>query len=288
MLTEKLKLERLTVTIGDLPADLVGTKIIQLSDLHHDGSARSAAVITEAIDISNAQNPDLVVLTGDFINHSPQPIYELAKQLGLLRSRVGTYAILGNHDLLHRSSKAEIIDALAKVGIPTLWNQVVYPLGAGIALVGLAEYWSRDWMPAGVMAPIGPTIPRLVLAHNPDCAAELRPWRVDLQLSGHTHGGQIELPVIGNLSALAVRNYDLIPSPLKVLFPCLKVFKRVLKNWQWVRGLHNVGGDVGGNVGGNAVGNVGGGNRLYVNRGLGTYWPGRLFCPPEVTLIELR
>jgi uncharacterized protein len=271
MLTEKLKLDKLTVTFDNLPADLVGTKIVQLSDLHHDGGARSAAVITEAIHISNAQNPDLVVLTGDFINHSPQPIYELAQQLAQLRSRAGIFAILGNHDLLHRSSKAEIIDALAKVGIPTLWNQVVYPLGPGLALVGLAEYWSRDWLPGGVMEPIGPSTPRLVLAHNPDCAAELRPWRVDLQLSGHTHGGQIELPVIGNLSALAVRNYDLIPSPLKVLFPCLKVFKRVMKNWQWVRGLHLVGN-----------------NRLYVNRGLGTYWPGRLFCPPEVTLIELR
>jgi uncharacterized protein len=138
-------------------------------------------------------------------------------------------------------------------------------------VVGLPDFWSKEFDPRSVLETIEPTIPRLLLSHNPDSAEVLKQWRVDLQLSGHTHGGQIVLPGIGNLAAIAAQQYDHIPTPIQKAFPVLKACQRVVKNWNWAQGLHRVGD-----------------NLLYVNRGLGSYPPGRLFCPPEITLITLN
>ena len=81
-----------------------------------------------------------------------------------------------------------------------LWNGVVTPLGPEFPVIGLADKWSREFVPGKVLGQVPASIPRLVLVHNPDAAAILARWRVDLQLSGHTHGGQIVLPGVGPLA----------------------------------------------------------------------------------------
>lgn len=86
------------------------------------------------------------------------------------------------------------------MGIHVLWDQVAYPLGPELALIGLRDYWSPRFNPAPVMVQVPQEIPRIVLSHNPDSARTLKQWRVDLQLSGHTHGGQIVLPGWGRWS----------------------------------------------------------------------------------------
>jgi len=271
LLTGPLKVENLTVAIADLPASLHGTKIVQLSDFHYDGMLLSDKLLEDAIAASNQAEPDLVLLTGDYVTSDPAPIHKLVLHLKHLQSRFGVCAILGNHDIYYRHSKQEIRTALTSIGITVLWNQVIYPLGPGLALIGLADFCSSKFKPAPVMKQVDAATPRIVLSHNPDSAEILQQWRVDLQLSGHTHGGQILLPGLSPLPAWLPTLTRLIPKPLRRHVPYLRKDSRnVFQHWEWAQGLHQVGT-----------------NRLYVNRGLGTYLPGRLFCPPEVTVIQL-
>ena len=271
ILSEPLSIEHLRMAIADLPETLKGTKITQLSDLHYDGLLLSDELLIQAIEASNQINPDLVMLTGDFVTRNPKPIHKLARWLQKLQSRAGIYAVLGNHDLEFSYSRAEITDALTNVGIQVLWNQVAYPLGKGLAIAGLPDFWSREFNPAPVMEQIDPNTPRIVLSHNPDSAEILQQWRVDLQLSGHTHGGQIVIPGVGSVPTWIYNSRDKIPEFLWPWIPFLKgKWPKVVRHWEWAQGLHQVGK-----------------NYLYVNRGLGTFPPGRWNCPPEVTAITL-
>jgi uncharacterized protein len=276
MAAGRLQVDRLTCTIADLPPALDGMTVVQMSDFHYDGLLLSEDLLREAIVATNQANPDLIFLTGDFISHAPGPIAQLAPQLQALRSRYGTFAVLGNHDLLNPRSRTQITEALTEAEITVLWNQVVYPCGPEVAIVGMPDFWAKAFDPEPLFESIPPTIPRLVLSHNPDSAAVLQKWRVDLQFSGHTHGGQIVIPGIGNMSALVAQQYDHLPQMLKTALPILRTATRVVEHWEWASGWHQVG-----------PLQPHGQNQLYVNRGLGTYPPGRLFCPPEVTVITL-
>jgi predicted MPP superfamily phosphohydrolase len=271
ILTGSLSTETLTVAIAGLSPDLVGKKLVQLSDFHYDGLRLSEDLLEQALSATNAAEPDLIVLTGDYVTDNPAPIHQLALRLKVLQSRAGVFAILGNHDLWGRQSKALISKALTSVGVHVLWNQIAYPLGPKLALVGLADYWSRSFKPALVMNQLDANLPRIVLSHNPDSAVDLQTWRVDLQLSGHTHGGQVIIPGLGPISRWLDPMRQNLPKSWRQSFPLLrKCHKNVVEHWEWAEGFHRIGQ-----------------NALYVNRGLGTYLPGRLFCPPEVTVITL-
>ncbi len=268
--TGPLTIEEVAVSLADLPAELEGIKLVQLSDLHFDGRCLSEQLLAQAIDIANAAKPDLVVLTGDYVTNDPSPIHQLTGWLKRLASRRGTFAVLGNHDLYHRNSRSVITQALTAIGIEVLWNRVAYPLGPGLAVVGLADLWSRKFNPALVLGELDPGVPRLVLAHNPDSAISLQEWRVDLQLSGHTHGGQVVLPGLGTVSRWVDPVRACLPKKVRRIVPFMGKSQQVVRHWEWSQGLHHLGD-----------------RYLYVNRGLGTYRPGRLFCPPEVTVITL-
>lgn len=271
LLTGALRVEEITVAIADLPDRLQGTKIVQLSDLHYDGIRLSEALLSEAIAASNQVEPDLVVVTGDLVTDDPAPIHNLTLRLKTLQSRHGIFVSLGNHDHKLPGAKEKIIETLTTAGIQVLWDQIAYPLGKELAVIGLGDFWSGDFKPAAVMSQVDTSTPRIVLSHNPDTAEILQQWRVDLQLSGHTHGGQMVLPKLGNLSIWYDQMlHPRIPKKVRKRLPILKKYQKVVRHWEWVQGLHRVGN-----------------NLLYVNRGLGTYLPGRLFCPPEVTVITL-
>ncbi|HBB34403.1 MAG TPA: metallophosphatase, partial [Cyanobacteria bacterium UBA9273] len=175
--SEALKVEEIRVAIADLPPSLQGTKLVQLSDLHYDGLRLSEKMLAEAIEASNQAEPDLVVLTGDYVTDRPEPIYPLVWRLKHLQSRLGIYAVLGNHDLYYPKARTIVAEALAGIGVRVLWNQIAYPLGPELPFVGLADFWSREFNPAPVMNQLDPQIPRIVLSHNPDSAECLKKWR---------------------------------------------------------------------------------------------------------------
>ncbi|MGF1514283.1 MAG: metallophosphoesterase [Elainellaceae cyanobacterium] len=269
-LSGSLSVETLTVFIKGLPSHLSGLTITQLSDLHYDGVRLSTDLLTEAIALSNRYEPDIVVLTGDHITNDPAPATALAQHLKGLKTKRGVYAILGNHDIYYPHTRPAVTQAFEQAGITVLWNQVCYPWGEGLAVVGLADYWSREFSTAALNT-VSPQTARLVLSHNPDSAVPLSRHRVDLQLSGHTHGGQIVLPGMGPFPHWYQKLRDRTPKWLRPYLPYMRQdCHKVVKHWEWAQGLHRVEE-----------------NMLYVNRGLGTYPPGRLWCPPELTVIQL-
>ncbi|MEM1241393.1 MAG: metallophosphoesterase [Cyanobacteria bacterium P01_H01_bin.26] len=266
-----LTVELVEIPIRDLPKRLQGTVIVQLSDFHYDGERLSERMLRDAIATIPTLSPDLVVFTGDFITHKPGPIYTLAPQLRPIAEAYPTYAILGNHDNYWPLARPTVTAALSQASITVLWNQIAYPLGQDLALVGLADYYHPDFTPK-VLDQLPASLPRIVLSHNPDTAEHMVPWRVDLQLSGHTHGGQIVIPGIGNMAQRWFELRRRFPKRIrKSKLPYVSErCASVVTHWEWAMGLHQVGE-----------------NTLYVNRGLGTYAPGRLFCNPEITAITL-
>ena len=270
IINEPLSIERVTVAIADLPRSLSGTKIVHLSDLHYDGLRLSEKLLAQTIEVSNDENPDLVLLTGDYVTDDPTPVNDLVLRLKYVKSRQGIYASLGNHDIMYPNAKAEVTAAFTRIGITVLWNAIAYPLGEALPIVGLADFWSREFHPEPVFAQLDPSVPRLVLSHNPDTAEILRQWRVDLQLSGHTHGGQVGIPGRGSVATILQSLRQQTPKLMQGWIPFLRECSQVAQHWEWAQGWHQVGS-----------------NQLYVNRGLGTYFPGRFFCPPELTVITL-
>ena len=271
LLSGPLAVETVSVRIRGLPSALQGLRLVQLSDFHYDGLRLSEAMLHDAIAHTNQLTPDLVVLTGDFVTDKPEPIYGLARKLKHIESRYGTYAVLGNHDLYTSVSRQIITQALEKAGIQVLWNAIAYPFGPDLPLIGMADFWSGEFHANRVLADLNPTVPRLVLSHNPDSVVSLKPWRVDLQLSGHTHGGQVVLPGVGPVPYLMRQFRTYVPHWLREYLPFMSdKCARVVRHWEWAQGLHQVGQ-----------------TQLYVNRGLGTYLPGRFFCPPELTVLTL-
>ncbi|MBG1245149.1 metallophosphoesterase [Nostoc sp. NZL] len=271
LLSGPLSIEKLTVNIAGLPVSLQGKKLVQLSDFHYDGLRLSEDMLEKAIAVTNEAKPDLILLTGDYVTDDPTPIHQLILRLKHLQSHSGIYAVLGNHDIHYKPAKAEVTNALTSIGIHVLWNEIAYPLGKELPLVGLADSWSREFQPAPVMNQLNPDTPCIVLSHNPDTAEILQEWRVDLQLSGHTHGGQIVIPGLGPAALVYSKIAKKMPLAVRRRVPFLEVNVSVVNHWEWAQGFHRVGK-----------------NQLYVNRGLGTYLPGRLFCRPEVTIITLQ
>ena len=283
LLTGPLTVERVTVPIVGLPPALAGMRLVQLSDFHFDGLRLPPKLLQATIAQCNALDPDLVVLTGDFVTKDPRPIYRLAPALQQLHSRYGIYAVLGNHDDLTPSGRLMIIDGLHRAGVTVLWNEIAYPFGADLPLVGLADLWSGPLQATALLGQLPAHTPRLLLAHNPDTAALIPEVRVDLQLSGHTHGGQIVLPHWGPLPLVMRRIRPYFPRWVRRYVPYLSDrCDRVTRHWQWASGLHAIArSEI-------IPSDLPTPHRyLYVNRGLGTYLPGRWRCPPEVTALTL-
>lgn len=201
-------LVRIEVPMHRLPAALDGFTIAQLSDFHYDEEF-TIIPISKAIEMVNGLHPDLIALTGDFVTipafadyidtakwgaHAAEPCADMLSQL---RSRLGSFAILGNHDT--DSDAPRVIRALQSRGMTILENRAI-PIeqeGKRLWLAGIADALVGKPDLEGTLRQVPAGEPVVLLAHEPDFADEAAKHAVDLQLSGHSHGGQVRFPIVG-------------------------------------------------------------------------------------------
>lgn len=238
-------------------------RVAFLTDLHY-GLYIFERQIRAWVDTANAARPDLVLLGGDFLDvRSDVDPAPLLTELARLRAPLGVYAVWGNHDYGSFGAydrgvlgqgipgwaerREQVAAAFAAAGITVLRN-VGRAVRDDLWVGGVDDLWRGEPDAAAALAGAGEGQASVLLSHNPDLLPDL-PRRVGLVLSGHTHGGQIRLPVVGA---------PVVPS---------RYGQRYAMGW--VQGAHGTPG--------------------YVSRGLGVSGlPLRNLCSPEVTLLSLR
>lgn len=236
--------------VSGLPSEWIGRTLAQVSDLHVCPRV-DAEYLSSALKKLSELQPDIVVITGDFMSlGGPGRVEEVAHVLEHLSPPpFGCFAVLGNHDYGERWRDRAIADELVRrvndIGIRVLRNtsEVMH----GLRIVGLDDLWSPNFRPEDVLPKLKPDEPTIALCHNPD-AADLPIWDNfrGWILSGHTHGGQCKPPFLP-------------PPHLPV------------KNRRYTSGDFD----------------LGDGRFMYINRGVGHWWRVRFNVRPEITLFRL-
>ncbi|MBN9519050.1 metallophosphoesterase [bacterium] len=251
-----LEVNRFSLPVRGLSAGFEGLKIAHLTDFHY-GAHIPKGYLEDALDRTAAEKPDVVALTGDFIDRGPKHLAGAAKLFCRLKAPLGVFAVLGNHDFSvhtargvrrHPELHRRVADALGGQGVRVLRNESVRfdRPGGGLVVAGVDDLWSLESNPVAALAGSCPNTPRLVLAHNPCSAEHFAGHRFDLMLSGHTHGGQIDWPGLGRL-----------------------MLSKKAKRWAAGMYPHE-------------------GGQVYVNKGVGFGWRFRFGVRPEVALFTLR
>lgn len=189
-------LTKVDVALSKWPEKLNGLKIIQISDLHVDVAMRIDEV-EELVFRVNAQRPDLIALTGDMVDGTPKSLAEKVAPLGKLSARYGVWFVTGNHE--YYSGGERWIETFRALGIGILHNERVR-IGdddAGFVLAGVPDWRGGDFGEAhrprlaDTLSGSDPTDEVILLAHQPRQFPQAVEMDVGLQLSGHTHGGQL-------------------------------------------------------------------------------------------------
>lgn len=199
-----LQLEQFVLSVPDLPAGLEGVRLVLMSDWHC-GPVNRPRDLRPAIKLANECSPDLVLLPGDFTSLSGRYFVEAAELASQLHPRIpgGTLVSWGNHDYWHGIEPG--MQLMPEAGCHVLTNRSLVlngrreldDTGKGLWLCGIDDLWAGEPLLNETLAHIPPDQPRVVLCHNPDVAEQQQGPRVDLMVSGHTHGGQVRLPAVG-------------------------------------------------------------------------------------------
>jgi len=248
-----LKVERREIPLGPRHRAAGPIRIVQLSDLHRSRIVPDS-YLRKCVARANELDPDLVLMTGDYVTHGLQWTSGLGKVLSGLRAGSGKFASFGNHDgggwaatCGGPRDTTAIERELAAAGFRALVNQSVTldVRGVRLAIVGLGDLMAGQFEPhtAFKHVPEGRFV--IALSHNPDTLRELENFPADLILCGHTHGGQVCIPFLGP--------------------PLLPV-----EDTRYSAGMYRLGAA-----------------RAYVNRGLGLLRQVRFNCRPEITCIDL-
>lgn len=199
---DRLVVREAALSLPRWPADAGELRLAVVSDVHTGSPHVDAAKLDQLVEEINRLRPDAVLLLGDFVISDvaggefvgPEVT---AEKLNGLRSTHGTFAVLGNHDWWEGGER--VWRALEGAGVRVLENDAVSftHRGRRVWLVGLADLWTRKPDVQGSLTKVtDDTSPVFVLTHNPDIFPEI-PERAALTLAGHTHGGQVRLPLFG-------------------------------------------------------------------------------------------
>ncbi len=188
MLARRPRVVRVTVPIADLPNDLAGFRILQLSDLHIGPTIRRPFV-DAVVNRANALRPDLIAVTGDLADGLVPELREHVAPLGRLRAPHGAFFVTGNHE--YYWDVRGWTNELERLGIAVLSNEHrVVERGSGRLVIAGVTDLSATSDPAAAVAGAPASNVRVLLAHQPRSAFAAQAAGYDLQLSGHTHGGQ--------------------------------------------------------------------------------------------------
>jgi uncharacterized protein len=197
----QLVVNRQELRLPNWPAELSGMRVAFLSDLHVGSPHWRISRLHELVARVNAEKPDLILLGGDYlindiwfgVHVEADPI---ALELGRLRAPLGVFAVLGNHDWWNDGPKVRA--AFEARGVTVLDDEVrrIHHRGKDFCLLGLRDETERVRSAQKELELALPGMPLLVLTHEPDIFAELDE-RATLTLAGHTHGGQVDLPLLG-------------------------------------------------------------------------------------------
>jgi len=245
-----LEFVKLPMPIKNLPQELIGKKLVQISDIHV-GNRFSHHYLVDSFFKAQELDPDWVVYTGDFTHFEDSEQYEqLSKVMkSATKGKIGTFASLGNHDYGHGWSMPEVADEtqsiLEKSGIQTLRDEKQN--SEGLMIYGLEDLWGTNFNPKKVMETWNPDEASIALCHNPD-VCDLEVWNGfdSWILAGHTHGGQVKPPFL--------------PAPILPV-----------KNRRYSQGKID----------------FDDGRTLYINRALGHLVPLRVNVRPEITVFTL-
>jgi predicted MPP superfamily phosphohydrolase len=205
-----LRREAYELSVPSWPAEQAGLRIALLSDLHVGSPWNGLDKLRRIVEETNAARPDLVLLAGDFVITAipggrfvaPEAIAEVLRGL---QAPLGVHAVLGNHDWWLNPKVVE--QALSRVGIDVLEDRAT-KITSGpwrFWLVGLGDLWEGHHDVAAAMAQVADGDPVLLFMHNPDLFPEI-PQRVSLTMAGHSHGGQVYLPLFGHPHNPALRH----------------------------------------------------------------------------------
>ena len=210
------RLERLRFPVNRLGNAFEGFRIVQISDLHITQN-QNPRILSRVIEQVNALEPDLVAITGDLIDGQVSDLQPYVAPLANLRAKEGVFFVTGNHEYYHGADAWS--DQIRRLGIVVLHNEhrVLRRGASGLVVAGVTDYDGGHFHPRHESRPdlafagAPEEFPRILLAHQPRSAARAAGEKVDLQLSGHTHGGQIfpfmffvrlQQPVVSGLKRL--------------------------------------------------------------------------------------
>jgi uncharacterized protein len=276
---ERLRYEvrRIEIPLPNLPPQVDGMEIVQISDIHLSGYMTRESV-RRAVDMANDVGADLAVVTGDLITGLHDSIADCVDQVRHLHAPLGVYGCNGNHEIYARAEDtAERLYQQAGMKLLRSESAVITYKGAQINLLGVD--YQRERTPSGrKMQMLGGMehlvrrdMPNILLSHNPNSFNRAAELGIELSLAGHTHGGQVQVEILDvSISpARFITDYVaglyhrplLMPDIPKRMGETIKLMPNAPK------GL----------------------SALYVNRGLGTVGaPVRLGAPPEITHLVLR
>lgn len=264
-----LNTENETATIPNLPFAWEGKQIGQLSDFQIGLRGDNRGTVRRSVAKMIEAKPVVALITGDFIYHPGEdikPEIETVVEMvsPLVKAGIPTYAVLGNHDYGMSSKGATpklqeakyLVTALESAGIQVLKNESVKlqlpDSDETLYLVGVGSLWAKRDKVELALRNVPPGSPRIVMMHNPDTFDKFPEGSAPLAIAGHTHGGQIRIPGFPQWSWLNFVQKDGVYAD------------------GWAKGFGE------------------GGNKLYVNPGIGmSIAPIRLFCPPELTFFTL-
>lgn len=247
---KRVQMTRLTLSSARLPRSFHNIRIVHISDIHY-GFHMDQHKLQQIVNKINLEHADIVCFTGDLIDEGHVELRSAISVLKQLQAPFGKFAVLGNHDY-RRTTPDKSTNALQEAGFKVLFNSHMELLwkGARIAIIGLEDWFGGHPDMEAATRGLREEQFKLVLAHEPDMADMIMEFPVDLQLSGHSHGGQISIPGVHSVPWNPEMGIK-YPSGLYT-FPSTPF-------------------------------------RLYTTRGVGmTFMPIRLFCRPEITVITLQ